>query len=70
MNVALSLPTSAPATLEVLDVTGRRVAVRELGGAVAGEQVVSIEEANRSGVYLLRLSQGGKTVTRRACVMR
>ncbi|TPW13551.1 MAG: hypothetical protein FD129_1248, partial [bacterium] len=65
--VHVSLPSNAPATLELLDVTGRRVFSQEVGGLGAGEHTVSMagDRNMAAGVYLVRLNQGeGTRVTR------
>ena len=65
--VMLSLPRRAPARLDVLDITGRRVAAREVGALGPGTHAVRIAELDRlpAGVYLLRLVQGGESVSGR-----
>jgi hypothetical protein len=60
---------SAPAgecRLEIFDLSGRRVAERELWSA-GGPQNVALDgaESLRSGVYSLRLTAGTRAVTRR-----
>ena len=61
LRFAVALPSDAPARLELLDVLGRRVAVRELGLLGAGRHAVelSITPGLSAGVYLARLTQGG-----------
>ncbi len=65
--VMLSLPRRAPARLDVLDIAGRRVVTREVGALGPGTHSVRIAELDRlpAGVYLLRLAQGGETVSAR-----
>jgi len=69
--VQLTLPTSAPASLELIDVTGRRVAQQDLGSLGAGAHRVDLASGLRvpAGLYLLRLAQGGAMVTTRAAVI-
>lgn len=64
LSTAFSLPAAAPARLEVLDVSGRRVWSREVGTLGAGRHVVSLP-ALRSGVYMVRLTQGSRSETTR-----
>ena len=64
LSTAFSLPAAAPARLEVLDVSGRRVWSREVGTLGAGRHVVSLP-ALRSGVYMVRLTQGSRSATTR-----
>jgi thiosulfate/3-mercaptopyruvate sulfurtransferase len=58
MMVSLVLPSAAPARLELIDVRGRAVAAREVGGA--GPHVVNLGEGLRlpAGIYMIRLVQG------------
>lgn len=59
-QVAFTLPTGSPATLELLDVTGRRLVSREVGSLGPGSHVVRLDPEHRllAGVYWLRLTQG------------
>jgi hypothetical protein len=67
LQVAFTLPSSARARLAVLDVTGRAVFSRD----VAGDGRHQIEVGTlRSGVYLVRLTQGSRSEVRRAAVLR
>ncbi len=66
----VTLAGSAPATLEVYDVSGRRVASGALADAGAGERIVPLPGAWRAGVYFARLSQGGRVALRRAVLLR
>ena len=52
-----------PATLDVMDTAGRRIARQDLGGLGAGRHTVSLAGAPRSGVYWARVSQAGKSAT-------
>ena len=63
LSVAFSLPSAAPARLEMLDVSGRRVAVREVGvlGAGRHEVEVGVGRPLAPGLYLVRLTQGANT---------
>jgi hypothetical protein len=54
-----------------LDLAGRLVRTDELAGLGPGRHVVRIEGAPPPpGVYVLRLTQSGRTATGRAAVMR
>jgi hypothetical protein len=70
--VAFSLPEMAKAHLELVDVSGRRVAWRDLSSVGVGRHTVTLDEASgaRAGVYLLRLWQGSASATRRVIVLR
>jgi len=65
------LPSAGPARLELLDVMGRRVMLRELGSLGVGRHEVELAAERRlsPGVYLLRLTQGGSTRVTRAAVI-
>ena len=72
LAVAFSLPDALPARLEVLDLTGRRVGSLEVGSLGAGSHVVRLGEGRPvpAGVYLLRLTRAGQTLTAKAVVIR
>jgi hypothetical protein len=59
-NVTFSLPTSASARLELLDMSGRRLSEREVGSLGAGRHTVNLVEGKRvaPGLYWVRLVQG------------
>jgi len=69
IHVMLSLPDSRPATLELIDVSGRRVAGRSLAGLAAGPHGfdLPVTAAGRSGLYFVRLVTAGETLTRKTC---
>ncbi len=69
--VRFSLPDASPARLDVLDVTGRRVFGREVGGLGGGEHVrrVGGREALRAGLYIVRLTRGGQALTAKAVIV-
>jgi len=69
--VSFWLPSVAPATLRLIDIAGRAVRTREVGSA-AGPQRVNLMEGERlpMGVYVVRLTQGGRTVSARVSVVR
>jgi hypothetical protein len=70
--VRFSLPAAAPARLELLDVSGRRVMERAVGALGPGRHTLAFT-ANRSlaaGIYLIRLSQGTSVRTTRVALLR
>ena len=69
--VSFSLPGTAPATLSLIDVAGRSVRTRQVS-APAGEQRVNLGEGERlpMGVYVVKLTQGGRSVSARVSVVR
>ena len=58
--------------LELLDVSGRRLEARPLAGLGPGPHVLNLGEGASlaAGIYLIRLAQGGNTLTRKACVVK
>jgi hypothetical protein len=72
LRVWFTLPSAELASLELLDVTGRRLAQREVGALGAGGHLLRLEEARSlvPGIYWLRLRQGGRTLLARGVVVR
>ena len=68
--VSLALPDATPATLELLDVAGRRLGERPVTGAGPHLVDVSAGLTLEPGVYLVRLTQGDKRLTARVTVVR
>jgi hypothetical protein len=70
--VNFSLPDASPARLEVLDVSGRRICEREVGAFGAGSHVVDLAQDRPlpAGIYLIRLTHGGRSLTARGVVIR
>jgi hypothetical protein len=68
--IAFSLPDARPARLEILDVRGRILLTREVGGLGAGTHNVRLSEAGRlgAGVYWVRLVRPETTLTRKGVV--
>jgi hypothetical protein len=72
LSVAFTLPTPAPARLELVDVSGRRVAEREVGVLGAGRHLVALAAGRplAPGLYLVRLTQGANVRVTRVAVLR
>jgi hypothetical protein len=72
LETAFTLATQERATLELFDIAGRRLAVRDVGGLGPGSHRVTLAEdiPVRSGLYTLRLTQGGRMVVTRGVVLR
>lgn len=72
LAISFSLASRSPATLEVLDVAGRRVAARQVGALGPGPHHLALDPAARvpPGVYLIRLTQGGRTLNAKGVLMR
>ena len=71
LQVTFSLADDRPATLALYDVSGRRLASRDVGGLGAGQHTMKLaEESNLpAGIYVIQLNQGGKSLTSRAAVI-
>jgi hypothetical protein len=68
-TITFSLPTAGDATLNVYDLTGRKVATAFEGPARAGENTVALPLAGLTpGVYTYRLEAEGTTATRKMVV--
>ena len=70
MEVTFALPSDAPARLEVLDVTGRLLRRREVGGFGVGRHQLELGTAGefRPGLYFVRLTQAGAVRTQRVVI--
>ncbi|HKQ56604.1 MAG TPA: right-handed parallel beta-helix repeat-containing protein [Candidatus Eisenbacteria bacterium] len=69
LTVAFSLAGDAPATLELLDVAGRRIASHEVGTMGAGRHEVPLRGGLPAGIYMVRLTHGQHALTRKAIVI-
>jgi hypothetical protein len=69
--VAFALPDRAPATIEALDVAGRRVLARDVGSLGPGRHVLDLTSARawKPGVYFIRLTHRDRTLVTKACVL-
>jgi hypothetical protein len=72
LTVRFTLPDAAAASLELLDVAGRRIAAREVGSLGAGRHALDLGKGRNlaPGLYLVRLTQGTDTRVTRAAVLR
>jgi hypothetical protein len=72
LRVTFGLKDSKPATLAVFDVSGRQLVVHRVDGLGPGWHTVSIGgHSNLSaGVYVIRLTQDGRSLTTRAALVR
>lgn len=57
LAMRFSLVSSSPASLELFDLAGRRIAGREVGGLGAGTHTVDLGKGLEPGLYLVRLTQ-------------
>jgi len=71
-NVQVRLAGGSPARLDLLDLAGRLVASRAVSPTGPGPTVVRLDPAGTlpAGVYLVRLAQAGRALTRRGVVVR
>ena len=72
-SVSFSLRTSEPATIEVLDLSGRRVISRPVGQLGAGAHTLSLESETLglpAGIYAVRLTQGRVSAMSKVTIVR
>jgi hypothetical protein len=74
-SLRFRLPVEGEVRMELFDVTGKRVASRNLGSLAAGEHIVSLESRTEgrplpSGVYFCRVTASGETATRKVTIAR
>ncbi|RPH54532.1 MAG: T9SS C-terminal target domain-containing protein, partial [Lysobacterales bacterium] len=70
-SFVLTTPAVHRGQVAVYDVTGRRVAVIHDGPLVRGDNTFSLDGAKlASGVYFIRATAGGQTITRRITLVR
>ena len=71
LTVHFTLPSAAPARVELVDVSGRRIVEREVGSLGAGPHALDLGEGRRlaPGLYLVRLTQGTNTRVTRVAVL-
>ena len=69
LGLVFSLLDASPARLDVFDLAGRRVLGRDVGAMGPGPHELALGRLS-PGVYVVRLTQGAMTATRRAAVIR
>jgi hypothetical protein len=72
LTIAFSLPAAGEGALELFDLRGRRLALRDLAGMAPGPHRVALADARHlaAGVYWVRLTHGGRQLTAKAAVVR
>ena len=71
LRIAFALPSAAPATLELIDIAGRRVARRDVASLGPGHHELALGDPRlKAGLYFLRLTQAGQVLTARVVLMR
>lgn len=69
-TVSFVLPNAGPARIELLDLSGRRVATQQWSSLEGGRHVVRLSGADvRPGVHLVRLSFAGRSVSTKSLVL-
>lgn len=70
MSISFVLPSSEPASLDLIDASGRRWVNREVGSLGAGSHRVELTTEGRipAGLYFLRLAQADRVATRRVAI--
>jgi hypothetical protein len=69
LRIAFTLPGDSPASLDVFSVSGRRLVGRDVGSMGAGNHVLDLSDENmRPGVYWIRMTQAGSTITKKGVV--
>ncbi len=71
-RIGFTLPYAEPVTVEVFDLSGRLLQTRRLDGLAAAAQSIPFElwPSARSGVYLVRITQRGRSLTSRVALVR
>ena len=71
LAVCFTLASAAAASLELLDVAGRRIAAHEVGSLGAGRHALDLGEGLRlaPGLYLVRLTQGTNSRTAKVVLL-
>jgi hypothetical protein len=72
-SISFSLANGEPATLELLDLNGRRVLSREVGGFGAGSHVLPLQRESAglaAGIYVVRLSQAGRSASSKVVLVK
>ncbi|MBI1799671.1 MAG: T9SS type A sorting domain-containing protein [Candidatus Eisenbacteria bacterium] len=73
VTVTFSLLDDSPATLEIYELSGRRVAAVSVGGLGSGTHVLSLSAEARTlhpGLYALRLTQGSRRASTKLAIVR
>ena len=70
-RVSFALAGQGPATLDLIDVAGRRVTHRDLGELGPGRHEANLERdaGLRQGIYTVRLTEAGRSVSSRVVLM-
>jgi hypothetical protein len=71
LDIHFTLPSSEPARLELMDVSGRRLVSRDVGDLGPGPHVVDLAQRRQmpAGLYLVRLTRGETALDTRVVVL-
>ena len=71
-HVRFALASSAPAALDLIDPSGRRLMRRDVGALGPGEHVIDLDLGPPlpAGIYLVRLTQAGRSLAARVIAIR
>jgi hypothetical protein len=71
LRVGFSLPSGAPARLQLVDVSGRSVSAVDVGALGAGTHALDLAVGRQlaPGLYVVRLTQGGEVRTARVTLL-
>ena len=71
LSLTFLLPNTQPATIEVVDVTGRAVLRRDVGFLGSGRHTITLHEVAGypAGVYFVRLRRNGQSVTAKTIII-
>jgi hypothetical protein len=69
--VSYSLPTSEPATIELVDIAGRILVSRRIAGAGPGDREIGLQvsPSTAPGICFIRLTQNRRSVTQKVVVL-
>ena len=69
LNLSFVLPSAGPVRLDVVDVSGRVVASRDVAGQGGAQSLTLASRQFSPGIYFVRLTHAGRTLTQRVAVM-
>jgi hypothetical protein len=70
LTVRFALASANPATVEIFDLAGRHLELQRLAPRGSGVTSAQPHESLRPGIYVVRLTQDGHSVTGKFCVLR
>jgi len=72
IEIEYMLAGSDPARVELMDIAGRVVMRRDLGAPGVGAHRATLEVGSRlpSGIYLVRLTEAGRSATTKVALLR